>query len=403
MATVDKIHDRESLEAWLKGWSQEDAVQIAQRAALRVALLAWADPFRTECEGDLTRLPVLRALLTGGVAAKMPTPQVRTAAFAAAAAAVNVADQVVAVARAAARAAGHAAFAATDVAASAAAAVNVADQAFAVADAPAHAAIAAARAAAAAAAAARAGDAADQIWDQVREDARVLEAGGNLLATPLWSIPPPDWFRQAEAEMRAIMLADPAEHWGFWLRWWDGVLSGAQIDWALQEQVALIDAAIWETGAEAVRARIGLIEEKFRLRAEVGALRAELAVTHHQAAPEAWRGHNGPPELIAEGATIRREIATIDRALGDAEQELAKADPEPSLLWRIGLKICDAATTFGLYVASLSNIALRNAAAEFGKTGMKWAVGVGLTLWLTRSENVGRALMELAKALGGGG
>lgn len=59
--------------------------------------------------------------------------------------------------------------------------------------------------------------------------------------------------------MQAIWEMGDAAHWAFWTRWWEGVKQGRDLDWDLQRQVAEIDDAIWEAGAEAVNARIGEI------------------------------------------------------------------------------------------------------------------------------------------------
>ena len=56
-----------------------------------------------------------------------------------------------------------------------------------------------------------------------------------------------------------VWARDP-ETWSFWTRWWDGVLSGNQIDWDLQRQVALIPNEIWDQGPAAVAEAIRQIE-----------------------------------------------------------------------------------------------------------------------------------------------
>lgn len=191
---IEDIRDEETLDRWLKDRPREDAVAIAHRSALRVAPL-W---FRAMDDGwarkrDLTALPILRSNLTLGVARKIPTPKVSEA-----------------LARAA-RAADATATAAAD-----------------------------ARASASAARASGAYAAASYIWEQIREDARLLLSGDDLLETRLWSIPEPDFFSQTDGEGRAIWAKDPAT-WDFWIRWWDGVITGKPLPWELQKEVALID------------------------------------------------------------------------------------------------------------------------------------------------------------------
>lgn len=99
-----------------------------------------------------------------------------------------------------------------------------------------------------------------QIWGQVPADALAWEKGEDPLTTPLWPLSEPEWFRVANAEMRARWRDQFPELSGFWLRWWDGVVSGRQIDWVLQEKVALIPDAIWDQGPAAVAAEIARIE-----------------------------------------------------------------------------------------------------------------------------------------------
>jgi hypothetical protein len=102
------------------------------------------------------------------------------------------------------------------------------------------------------------------IWMQVRDDARAIEAGQDALTLPLWSIPLPDWFTEKDAEARAIWARDP-NIWSFWNRWWDGVLTGNQLNSDLQRQVALIPDEIWEQGPAAVAGAIRQIELDFAI------------------------------------------------------------------------------------------------------------------------------------------
>ncbi len=97
------------------------------------------------------------------------------------------------------------------------------------------------------------------IWEQVREDARLVEAGQDPMEARLWSTPHPSWFTEFNRRGLSIWSRDP-ETWFFWTRWWDGVLSGNQLDWDLQRQVALIPNEIWEQGPAAVAEAIRQIE-----------------------------------------------------------------------------------------------------------------------------------------------
>lgn len=99
------------------------------------------------------------------------------------------------------------------------------------------------------------------VWYEVVEDALKIERGEPLLSAPLWSYPMPDWFTGADIDMRSRLTEYPPGTWDFWLRWWDGVLSGQQIDWKVQEAVALIPDDIWQAGPGAVAEAIREVEK----------------------------------------------------------------------------------------------------------------------------------------------
>jgi|GEM_PF-5897717 len=243
---VEDIKNEDSLKAWLNARPEEtrqsDAIAIACRCALRVSVLfgqemsaPWAR------KADLTALPILRLNSTSGVVRKYPTPEVRAAARAAAAAAPTASY------------AARAAAASYASAASTVAAASYAD---------ASAASTVASTATAAAATAPATAARSAVWDEVRRDAQNLEQGEDPFTTPLWPSTPPDWFTKADTETRAIWAKDPPGTWDFWTRWWDGVLSGQQLPWGLQKAVALIPDDVWSQGPIAVAEAIREIEPK---------------------------------------------------------------------------------------------------------------------------------------------
>lgn len=380
MVTASEIGDEESLRAWLAGRTSEDAVPVAVRSALRVAPLVWARPEQGR-ERDIENLAICRALLVAGVAVKSATPIIREAANDAFTAAYSAADK---------DAAEDDDQASTRYAA--------AEAAFVASGTP----IGADYAVSAAARAACAGGAA--IWWEVREDARRLEGGEDPLSAPFWMTAKPNWFTQADAGMRAIWQEGHPEHWSFWLRWWDGVLSGQQLDWALQEKVALIPHEVWEQGAAAVAAEIARIEEQLRLQNEVARLRDLLAKARAEIAAITNRAHNNPPELVEPAGELQHHANEIAAALSEAEKELAKDAPRPALLRRIGARLRGAAGKSLAYCASLGDTALQKAAAEIGSAGGKALIGAGLLTWLSQMEAVkslARALEAFARMLGG--
>jgi hypothetical protein len=101
-------------------------------------------------------------------------------------------------------------------------------------------------------------------WHAVTADVRFLVGVGpvaDLFATPLWpNGAMPEGLRADYEKLQAFWDAD-LETWGFWARWYDGMLRGAPLDWELQRAIALIDDRVWNEGPEAVAAEIREIEE----------------------------------------------------------------------------------------------------------------------------------------------
>lgn len=282
MVSASEIRDGASLRAWLEGRSDVDPVVFAARSAARVAPLVWARREASAGPGDQTTLYTCRALLTCGVVGQSATlPDSATSGATEAVAecsgevraeakraqferesAGEAMDAVDAGADATARAKASRTYAE---AVSAQTAINAAYHATLAAAAAASAAAPDARTASSYNAAARAAAAADyaasaaapeedRIWEQVREDAEALEAGEDISHRALWSISEPEFFSHASADFLSRWDADP--DFTFWLSWWEGVRSGKQIDWALQERVARIPTDLWMQGPRGVAEEI---------------------------------------------------------------------------------------------------------------------------------------------------
>lgn len=237
--------DREDLETWLNTRAREDAILIAQRAALRVFPI-WASRMAEEWarERALTCTLLLRCFLTSGAARRYPTPEVRAAARAAAAAAAAPyagADATYAYAYAAAAYAADAAAAAVAYAADDAADLDAAYAA----DAAAYAADAAAYTA---------------LWEQVEQDVAILQSAGDLPAAPLWHSDLPAVLLEQEQQGLEILARETGNRNSFWHRWYFAAKRGDWLDWDLQHKVTLIPNDIWEQGPKAVIAAIDEIE-----------------------------------------------------------------------------------------------------------------------------------------------
>ncbi len=380
---LEDIKDGESLSAWLdarpEATRRSDAVGVAERCALRVfPLFGLETDQSSENKQDFTAPPVLRLNLTSGVSRNYPTHGIKEAIDAAR---IAYADS----------SAASAARAAAD---------NALDRAVAV-----H--LGAASAATAAVAASREATsdgskafAAPVMWEQVRQDARLLERGEDPFTVPLWSSAPPNWFTQADARTRAIWAQDPPGTWDFWTRWWDGVLSGQQLPWELQKAVALIPDAIWKQGPAAVAAEIARIEEIHDLRQQATMLKEQLAeaLAVSASATTGHRAHNHPPELVDAPAEIRESLTIIWADLDAAEKELARSAPSGARLQRIGRALRTSVSVVLAYCGkSVDN---------FTQSAIKAAGGVaGVALFAYLLANIGtfaEALLKLAAKLVGG-
>lgn len=221
------ITDEESASAWFqrKGRTQEERVALAARATLRA--LPGLGVAETGALGELA-LHVLRAILSSGVAAKMPGDLVQQAALAAS---DLVAD--------AATYAFKYTFPSADRTRSLAYAAHAIVQAG-----PRDGAHALALAAASGANSAAAYAASERDADEIGQ--RGLE---RVFDTPLWpGDGVPDFFEAGYTRLRGFWDAAP-DTWGFWERWYEGMLKGEPLPWDLQQKVAVIPDGEWDKGA----------------------------------------------------------------------------------------------------------------------------------------------------------
>lgn len=281
--------DEQELETWLNTRPREDAILIAQRAALRVFPI-WASQMGQGWarDRDLTSGMLLRCYLTSGVARKYPTPEARAATFAAAATttttnyagAFSTTDAVFAAAFAAAAAAGTTA---TAVAADATA-----------------------NAAAGAAAAVAAG----AFWASVERDVAVLTEGKDLLPAELWHVDAPEQILRAEVEGLENLALETGDTNSFWHRWYYAAKRGEWLDWELQRDVALIPDEVWNQGPKAVMAAIAEIELRYRLDAVIRDTPYALRVEFDRQTRKLF-------SVPSEPADLQALIAAISQALED--------------------------------------------------------------------------------------
>jgi hypothetical protein len=346
------IIDKDTLEAWLRGRSQVESITIATRAALRVAPL-WFAAMQQDWarKTDLTSLPVLRCLLTSLVACKYPTDDVKSAAAScvAASSAINAA----------------AFFAFSTIAVSAADFASVAAAAFSAAD-------SAAAADRTAFSAAAVGSAAKfAAWTLVRVECEQLEAGETLDGLPLWHTDE-NLFLAAWTETQTLWSA-PNSPYAFWLRWYEAALKGMHINLPLEQDIAMIPDDDWQKGPDHIAAIIAAMEKRHDLLVQVITLRKQLTLSQAQAASEAQRSHNNPPELLDTAPEVQRQITIVFDALKEAEAELTLLAPSPSRLKKIGQALIDAVAVIAKYLGGKADTVLQKAAGELGTSGTKWA------------------------------
>lgn len=249
MVTAAEIRDEASLRAWLEGQPREVAVWLANRAAMRVAPIAWAAPVFDEASGqDTTSLPVFRALLATVVAQNFPDIDAGLhSARQSVAEVVHVFDLFMQGRRGGtigdkssgdvARAACHAA----DAAILKPPRTSYLPQSY--------------HTGYAVAAADLAANQTISNWTQARDDALAIEQDAQLQR--IWSGTNPILPAWAEAMAR---WEKDGDFWHFWINWYDDALAGREPDWDLLKEVALIPDAVWSQGVEAVAEEIGRIE-----------------------------------------------------------------------------------------------------------------------------------------------
>lgn len=238
---ADEIIDRRGLDLWLKGQAPEISYLIAHRLAVRQLPFLISQYFGITGAWDEYFNPLngLRSFLSNGVHSKFPTPELRLVASTAASSLSGSHYDSPAEPAAHGRAVDAAGYA-LDASARAARGYVV-----------------------------RSEEVRGSFWLAVRNDALRVQAGEDLLDSPLWFSARPEWYDEAEIRTRNIWSRSP-ETWSFWKRWWDGMLLGRPIDWDLQRAVALIPDQDWKEGPTHISALIAKIEDERTYRVSAG-------------------------------------------------------------------------------------------------------------------------------------
>ncbi|WP_164860829.1 hypothetical protein [Parasedimentitalea marina] len=315
MADFDEIEDLGQLESWLKTQDPRMSRAIAARAVLRSlpAAMRVVDQGFAIISGKGLLLSCFRATLITGVASTCPTTvmtQVKSAARSARSAALSAALSALS-----ARTAGSAAESAAESAAHSADSAGRSD---------AHtAALIAIRSAAKS-------DSVSAALSAVFTDATAGTNGlhADLFASPLW--PETNHIGHLLEFWESFSARpDPDETWAFWRQWYQGMLTGTPMEWDLQLQVALIDDAVWDQGAEAVAREIERIRAKFNLEQEVKQLKEQLLSLQQITATPKIGDNGGPPLNDPEDIAFQTDLSQIWQRVEELENEIDS--PTPSI------------------------------------------------------------------------
>ena len=83
----------------------------------------------------------------------------------------------------------------------------------------------------------------------------------SLFGEPLWPGGAPAFVAERWSSLRDRLAGDAV--FAFLLRWYEAMRDGRAVDWAMLEEVVLIDNAVWEQGPDRVAEEIAKIEAKY--------------------------------------------------------------------------------------------------------------------------------------------
>lgn len=207
------------------------------------------------------------------------------------------------------------------------------------------------------------------VWAEISHDCALWiehadRADGTLYIdfAPLWSdknLLEPQWRVVRNRLLDVDTTDERGANWSFWVKWYDYILAGNPQNWNMLHEIATTDAIEWNASAREVNVTINQIVERYRLRNEVVALRREVEEARAVLARRAQRSHNMPPELVDEIPEIEERLTIVWAAAQEAENELEKTKPDPTILSKFAKIILDFGIWFTKYCGDISNFALK--------------------------------------------
>ncbi len=206
-----------------------------------------------------------------------------------------------------------------------------------------------------------------------------------LFETALWANDMPTFLHNAA---QAFSDTAPGTPWAFWADWYQGMLTGRPMDWALQREVALIPPEDWDKGPEHIAGKIEGIRRRFELEARIRELEDALLVasqTRHGI------GGNLPPEPLETGQRVAKELTFIWAPLQDLKEDVQSETPDKAKIKRILDVLGDALAKGTQWCAAKADLIV--------DTSIKWAIPVGGSGYLAMNPNKLSAVIEALKNL----
>jgi hypothetical protein len=198
---------------------------------------------------------------------------------------------------------------------------------------------------------------------------------------------------------------DPDAIWIFWTEWYQGMLDGTPMDWDLQYQVALIEDAVWQDGAEAVAGEIERIRAKFDLEQEVKQLKEKL-LSLRQVTTTAQIGDNGGPPLNdPEDIAFQTDLSQIWQRVEELENEIDSPTPSIDKLGALAAWFQAFFIRAAKYLGAKADIIFTKGCETIGTTGTKALIAYFTATTAAQNDTVhslANAIWNFAKSLAGG-
>ena len=205
-------------------------------------------------------------------------------------------------------------------------------------------------------------------------DATLLDGMGDarqVFARPLWDNERIPGEVAANLNRLREFFREAPELWGFWERWYEGMLSGKPIPWEVQEQVALIPNEVWEAGPKGVADRIAEIEARFEVKRRAEELEEKLARGVSQ---RLGIGGNNPPEAIDDlPRSVQEETLLIWEPILELKEQTEAPTAEAGKVKHAVSKLIGLLAACGNWIGGKLDAAATEFSKEIGKKSATWA------------------------------